>query len=350
MLNVQQAQASLPAEWSAFGSAAPAGDLFVAQDLLGMFASPPLMPGMPTDPTAALYEMSQQISAGIGSLMGAINMLSGGGVPSAAGGMSALAGGGSGGGILDQILALSAQIPKDESTSNDKPDSAQDDGTDDQLAAPDVTATGGDAHQFDGRLTAEHWEDWIFNGFKEANSRMPAEKQLGSDEEIHQQVKTFINEVQAMATRLGGDPDFILAVMGFESAGFIYNVSNPDSGATGLIQFMDSSAESSGTTTEALSTMDPISQLPFVEKYFENNGAKGKINSLAATYSVVFAPAYLDDVASNPTVAFYTQADGAAYTQNSGGDVNGDGTIDASEMASKARIYLDRAIDPSVAA
>src|SRR3546814_7043687 len=51
----------------------------------------------------------------------------------------------------------------------------------------------------------------------------------------------FINEVEAMAARLGTKPEYLMAVMSFETGGSFSpaQANNAGSGATGLIQFID---------------------------------------------------------------------------------------------------------------
>src|SRR5215203_1006885 len=51
------------------------------------------------------------------------------------------------------------------------------------------------------------------------------------------------------------------------------------SGATGLIQFMPSTAKALGTTVAKLAAMSPVEQLNYVWKYFK--GYKGKLKTLA---------------------------------------------------------------------
>lgn len=65
-----------------------------------------------------------------------------------------------------------------------------------------------------------------------------------------------------VALSLGADPEHLGDVIKFESGGtWTSNVRNPSSGATGLIQFMPSTARRMGTTVEALAAMTPEAQL-----------------------------------------------------------------------------------------
>lgn len=118
------------------------------------------------------------------------------------------------------------------------------------------------------------------------------------------------------------------------------------SGATGLIQFMPSTANGLGTTTTELAAMTPEDQLNFVWKYFAPY--KGRIRSLADGYMAILWPAgvgkpegyVLWDRASKPTT----------YRQNAGLDVNRDGTITKAEAAAKVAALLPEGLRPENAA
>jgi len=81
----------------------------------------------------------------------------------------------------------------------------------------------------------------------------------------------FLVAVAQMANRLDGDATGFMGIMHFET-GHRYSASikNPGSGATGLIQFMPSTAKGMGTTTETLGKMCRIEQLEYVERYFKD--------------------------------------------------------------------------------
>src|SRR5690606_5614898 len=81
--------------------------------------------------------------------------------------------------------------------------------------------------------------------------------------------QAFIDKVEAISARIGTKPEYLMAVMSFESAQtFSPDVVNRLSGATGLIQFIPPTAQGLGTSTYALSQMSAIEQLDYVEKYF----------------------------------------------------------------------------------
>lgn len=97
----------------------------------------------------------------------------------------------------------------------------------------------------------------------------------------------FIDAVEQMAARLGTSPEYVLAAMSFETGGrFDPSIQN-GIGATGLIQFLRTTAQSLGTTTDKLAKMSAVAQLTFVEKYFEP--FKGKLGTLEAVYTSILS-------------------------------------------------------------
>ncbi len=98
---------------------------------------------------------------------------------------------------------------------------------------------------------------------------------------------SFWIELQAIARRLKTEPAWLLNVMASESL-FDHTARNGLSGqtATGLLQFIESTARNMGTTTEAISRMSPVEQLRLVERYL--TPFCGRLNSLADVYLAVF--------------------------------------------------------------
>lgn len=89
--------------------------------------------------------------------------------------------------------------------------------------------------------------------------------------------------LQQISSRFGVSIEDVLKVIYFESK-FSPTITN-SIGATGLIQFMPSTARGLGTSTAALRQMSIINQLPFVKKYFFQYESKN-IN-LAQLYLLV---------------------------------------------------------------
>jgi peptidoglycan hydrolase-like protein with peptidoglycan-binding domain len=97
----------------------------------------------------------------------------------------------------------------------------------------------------------------------------------------------FIDAVEKMAERLGTQPEYLLAAMSFETGGrFDPSIQN-GIGATGLIQFLRSTAQNLGTTTDKLAKMSAVAQLAFVEKYFKP--FTGKLGTLEAVYTSILS-------------------------------------------------------------
>jgi hypothetical protein len=141
----------------------------------------------------------------------------------------------------------------------------------------------------------------------------------------------FRAKVFAMAVRLGmpeqEGANWLMAVMAFET---IYTFSpskkNPNSTATGLIQFMADTARGLGTSTSALSRMSAETQLDWVYRYLRPY--TGRMTRLVDVYLAVFTPAAMGK-ASNHVVYRRGQA---GYRSNPGFDTNRDGTITVEEI------------------
>ena len=111
------------------------------------------------------------------------------------------------------------------------------------------------------------------------------------------------------------------------------------SGATGLIQFMPTTAAGLGTTTAALAAMTAVRQLDYVERYFEPYA--DQIASLSDMYMAILMPRY---VGEPDGAALFTG--GIAYRQNAGLDTNRDGVVTKGEAARFARDALARGQKP----
>lgn len=98
----------------------------------------------------------------------------------------------------------------------------------------------------------------------------------------------FIAKVKNIASKLGINPNWLMAIMDLESAGtFSPSITN-SLGYTGLIQFGKQAAADLGTTTDKLRKMSALDQLDYVYKYFLIH--KGKYKSYVDTYFAVFFP------------------------------------------------------------
>lgn len=93
--------------------------------------------------------------------------------------------------------------------------------------------------------------------------------------------------IVATSDKLGIDPAWLANVINFES-GFNPAAKNPYSSASGLIQFMEETANGLGTTTPAIRAMSARQQMPLVERYFWPY--RGRMKSQEDVYMVVFYP------------------------------------------------------------
>ena len=148
----------------------------------------------------------------------------------------------------------------------------------------------------------------------------------------------FQAAVTDTAGRLGIPEEHLYAAMSFETGGtFNPGITNAaGSGATGLIQFMPSTAKGLGTSTGELAGMSRAQQMHYVEKYLSNKGI-GPNSSLDDIYMAILFPAAVgkgDDYVlfGQGAMSGYT---GRAYDQNRGLDKNGDGSITKKEAAQK---------------
>lgn len=138
------------------------------------------------------------------------------------------------------------------------------------------------------------------------------------------------------------DPNNLMACMAFESAEtFSASIRNAaGSGATGLIQFMPTTAVEVGTTTDALAEMTAEDQLNYVYKYFANIvKTRGPIQSLEDCYMAILLPSAVGK--PDDTVLF---SNGVSYRQNSGLDANHDGKVTKAEAAAQVRVKLQKGL------
>src|SRR5262244_4469818 len=149
----------------------------------------------------------------------------------------------------------------------------------------------------------------------------------------------FKTKVIQIASDLKVNPNFLMAVMSFESGEtFSPSVKNAaGSGAVGLIQFMPATAKGLGTTTAALAAMTAEEQLDFVAKYFKQ--FKKPLLTIEDVYMAVLMPSAVGK--GSDFVLFRKPS--TAYNQNKGLDINQDGLITVGEAADRVRKKLGAA-------
>lgn len=135
------------------------------------------------------------------------------------------------------------------------------------------------------------------------------------------------------AAQIGIDPAWLATIIQFESGGSFSPAQKnaAGSGATGLIQFMPSTAQGLGTSTEALAAMSFADQLGYVVKYFAPYAAR--IRSLDDAYLAVLYPAFIGSADD----AVLGRAGSAIYEQNRGFDSTGKGFITKADITQTIR-------------
>lgn len=137
---------------------------------------------------------------------------------------------------------------------------------------------------------------------------------------------------------------WLMACMAFESAEtFSPSVKNAaGSGATGLIQFMPSTAVGLGTSVYALSQMTTVEQLDKVREYFKPYASR--IGSLSDMYMAILLPSFIGR--PNDAILF---SYGTSYRQNAGLDENSDGKITKAEACARVEQKLTKGLQPGYA-
>jgi len=137
----------------------------------------------------------------------------------------------------------------------------------------------------------------------------------------------FRDRVIRLAREGGFDPSHLMACMKFES-NFNPEARNPNSSASGLIQFMESTAEGLDTTIEAIRSMSAMEQLEMVDAYFRPYF--GRIHSLSDCYMAILNPASIG--LAEDAIIF--PAGSRAALANRGLDINHDNAVSKAEAAS----------------
>jgi peptidoglycan hydrolase-like protein with peptidoglycan-binding domain len=155
----------------------------------------------------------------------------------------------------------------------------------------------------------------------------------------------FRREVAEMAGRLGTRPEYIMAVMSFETGGtFSPSKENRSTHATGLIQFMPATARgmlaeegvdvTPARAREIFAAMTPREQLRYVERYLAQRKFDGRLGTVEGVYTALLsgrARANGDDVVFGP---------GRNYNANAPLDWNRDGQITAAEATNPVAFRL----------
>jgi hypothetical protein len=134
-----------------------------------------------------------------------------------------------------------------------------------------------------------------------------------------------------------------MAAMAFETGEtFSPSIRNRLSKATGLIQFIPSTAISLGTTVDDLAAMLAVDQLDFVQKYLKP--FKNKMNTLSDVYMTILFPVAV----GKPEAQVLFKAPSRQFEQNKGLDNNNDGQVTKGEAASKVQAKLAKGLGSSL--
>lgn len=138
-----------------------------------------------------------------------------------------------------------------------------------------------------------------------------------------------------------------MAAMAFETnETFSPSIRNPYSGATGLIQFISSTAQKLGTTTDALAAMTAERQLDYVQRYMQPY--TNRLRSVEDVYMAILWPKAIGQ--PNSSVLMSRSSTDAsnklAYEQNAPLDANRDGYITKAEAAEPVRQRLTKGLLP----
>ena len=149
----------------------------------------------------------------------------------------------------------------------------------------------------------------------------------------------FKEKVIEICINLKINPDFLMSCMAFETGEtFSASIKNPVASAIGLIQFLETTAASLGTTTSKLANMSEVEQLEYVEKYFMPYA--GKIETIEDIYMAIIYPKAVGK--SNDYVLFSSSS--SSYIANKGLDKNMDGSITKEEAAAKVKEKLEKGL------
>lgn len=140
------------------------------------------------------------------------------------------------------------------------------------------------------------------------------------------QDQQFLGEVNRVSRVFNIDANDLLGLMQSESR-INAQARNSGTGATGLIQFMPSTARGLGTSTDELARMSRAQQMRFVEAYFHQVRLPRGANA-GQLYGAVFLPGRINQ---NPL----TRAGERYYGPNAGLDVDRNGDISQQDLIAK---------------
>lgn len=148
----------------------------------------------------------------------------------------------------------------------------------------------------------------------------------------------FIAGVKELAAKYNTTPAELMSLMHFESAGSFSPSKKNSIGATGLIQFIPSTAKGLGTSTDQLAGMTRKEQLQWVDKYLGQTPiSKVEKPTGEDLYMSVLWP----KAVGKPSDYVLWKEGSREYKQNKGLDIGGKGYITKRDAAQKAMQYVD---------
>jgi len=146
----------------------------------------------------------------------------------------------------------------------------------------------------------------------------------------------FINKVLGIASQLNCDYVDLFACMSFETGGTFDPSLRNRIGATGLIQFIPSTARSLGTTTDALAALTRTQQMDWVLKYFRAGPiSKLKKVTIEDLYMSILWPVAV----GKPLDYRLFEAGTKAYQQNPL-DIGNKGYVTKADASTKVKSHL----------
>lgn len=147
--------------------------------------------------------------------------------------------------------------------------------------------------------------------------------------------RSIVEELNKLANKLQSEGysikhEWLIFTIHSESRGKAW-IRNTHSDATGIIQWLPSTARALGTSVRKLRKMSVVEQIPYIEKYLKVNGILQHIESYSDLYLGVFSPRSLKGSKKDNTKDFVIGSKGSkAYDWNAVVDThygNNDGKL-----------------------
>jgi len=165
--------------------------------------------------------------------------------------------------------------------------------------------------------------------------------------------REVIFELQKLAKKRNVKWEWLVLTIHSESRGKAW-IQNKYSNATGIIQWLPSTARSLGTSVKKLQRMNVVEQIPYIDKYFESHRLFDYVRSYEDLYLGVFHPTALraigkgaDDYIIGDKYAKENSFSRKAYDGNSVVDTHygdNDGLLEVTDFKRFARRGLDSRI------